>query len=125
MLFRSFEKGYEEIYQRLCLDIPIEGVNWRLEATGPRPRVGAGTWWSKGAGSGAAQKGERRVYLPGPGRYAPVPVYDRYRLPVGAKIEGPAIVEEKESTVVMNGPASAWVDPSGSLIVKLIRRSSG
>jgi N-methylhydantoinase A len=46
-------------------------------------------------------------------------VYDRYRLPVGLRIEGPAIVEEKESTVVMNGPGTAWVDPTGSLIVKL------
>jgi hypothetical protein len=28
-------------------------------------------------------------------------------------------VEERESTMVMNGPATAWVDPSGSLVVRL------
>jgi N-methylhydantoinase A len=118
---RSFEKEYQDIYQRLCPEIPIESVNWRLVATGPRPQVGAGTWWAKEASLGQALKGRRRVYLPGAGRYDEVPVYDRYRLPVGVKIDGPAILEEKESTVVMNGPGTAWVDPSGSLMVRLVK----
>jgi N-methylhydantoinase A len=118
---RAFEKEYQGIYQRLCPEIPIEGVNWRLVATGPRPQIGAGTWWSRGAALARAQKGRRRIYLPGPGRYEEVAVLDRYRLPVGVKFDGPAVVEERESTLVMNGPGTAWVDPSGSLIVRLAR----
>jgi N-methylhydantoinase A len=118
---RSFEKEYQDIYQRLCPEIPIEAVNWRLAATGPRPQIDAGTWWSRGVTLGGALKGKRRVYLPGKGKYDEVPVYDRYRLPVGVKIDGPAIVEERESTVVMNGPGTAWVDPSGSVMVRLVR----
>ncbi len=118
---RAFEKEYQDIYQRLCPGIPIEGVNWRLAATGLRPQIGAGTWWSKGASLAEAIKGGRRVYFPAAGRYEKVPVYDRYRLPVGVKIDGPAIVEERESTVVMNGPGTAWVDPSGSLVIRLVR----
>jgi N-methylhydantoinase A len=118
---KAFEKEYQDIYQRLCPEIPIEGVNWRLEATGPRPRIGSGSWWSKGATPAEALKGKRRAYLPGSERYVEVPVYDRYRLPVGVKIEGPAIVEERESTLVMSGPGTAWVDPSGSLMVRLVR----
>jgi len=118
---QSFEKEYQDIYQRLCPEIPIESVNWRLVATGPRPQVGEGTWGSKGVTLGEALKGKRRVYLPGTGRYDEVPVYDRYRLPVGIKIDGPAILEERESTVVMSGPGTAWVDPSGSLMVRLVK----
>jgi len=118
---RAFEKDYQDIYQRLCPEIPIEGVNWRLVATGPRPQIGAGTWWSRGASLGEALKGRRRIYLPGPARYEEAPVYDRYRLPVGVKFDGPAIVEERESTLVMNGPGTAWADPSGSLMVRLAR----
>ncbi len=118
---RAFEKEYLDIYQRLCPEIPIEGVNWRLVATGPRPQIGTGTWWSKEASLAAALKGKRPIYLPGKGRYEEVSVYDRYRLPVNVKIDGPAVVEEKESTMVMNGPATAWVDPSGSLVVRLTR----
>lgn len=118
---RSFEKKYLDIYQRLCPDISIEGVNWRLAATGPRPQIGVGTWWSKGGTLGEALKGKRRLYLPGSGKYDEVPVYDRYLLPVGVQIDSPAIVEERESTVVMNGPGKAWVDPSGGLMVPMIR----
>lgn len=118
---RAFEKDYQDIYQRLCPEIPIEGVNWRLVATGPRPQIGAGTWWSRGASLGEALKGRRRIYLPGPARYEEVAVFDRYRLPVGVKFDGPAVVEERESTLVMNGPGTAWVDPSGSLVVRLAR----
>ena len=121
---RAFEKEYLAIYQRLCPEIPIEGVNWRLVATGPRPQIGAGTWWSKEAGAAAALKGRRPLYLPGKKKFEEVPVYDRYRLPVEAKIEGPAVVEERESTMVMNGPATAWVDRSGSLVVRLPRAAS-
>ena len=116
---RSFEKEYLNIYQRLCPEIPIEGVNWRLVATGPHPQIGAGSWWSKEASIAAALKGKRPIYLPGKGKYKEVPVYDRYRLPVDARINGPAVVEERESTVVMNGPATAWVNSSGSLVVRL------
>jgi N-methylhydantoinase A len=64
-------------------------------------------------------KGRRRVYLPAGEKYEEVPVYDRYRLPAGIEIEGPAIVEEKESTLVMNGPGTARVDESGNLVVRL------
>jgi len=118
---RAFEKEYQGIYQRLCPEIPIEGVNWRLVATGPRPQIGAGTWWSRGAALARAQKGRRRIYLPGPGRYEEVAVFDRYRLPVGVKFAGAAVVEERESTLVMNGPATAWVEPSGNLMVRMVK----
>jgi N-methylhydantoinase A len=118
---RAFEKEYQGLYQRLCPEIPIEAVNWRLTATGPRPEISEWTWWSKGVSLAEALKGRRRVYLPGPARYDEVPVYDRYRLPVGVEIGGPAIVEERESTLVMNGPGTAWVDPAGNLMVRLFR----
>ena len=46
-------------------------------------------------------------------------VYDRYRLPVGAKFTGPAVVEEKESTFVVGPGAACEVHSSGSLVVTL------
>jgi N-methylhydantoinase A len=115
----AFEKEYQRIYQRLCPEIPIECVNWRLVATGPRPEIRAGTWWPAGTSLSEALKGRRLVYLPGAGKYGEVPVYDRYRLPVDAEIEGPAIVEERESTLIMNGPGRAHVDESGNVVVHL------
>lgn len=118
--FKSlFEKEYQNIYQRLCPDIPIEGVNWRLLATGPRPEIRANSWWAKGEKIEEAIKGKRRIFIPEVGGYEEVLIYDRYRLPLGVKIEGPAVIEERESTIVMNGPGSAWVDSSGCVILSL------
>ena len=41
------------------------------------------------------------MYFPETRGYVRCPVYDRARLPVGARIEGPAVVEEPESTTVL------------------------
>jgi N-methylhydantoinase A/oxoprolinase/acetone carboxylase beta subunit len=48
----------------------------------------------------------------------PTPVYDRYALRAGDTLAGPAIVEEKESTLVVGPQASVSVDEYGSLIVR-------
>jgi len=52
---------------------------------------------------------------------ANAPVYDRYRLPAGATLPGPAIVEERESTVVVNGAGQIRVDENSNLIIDLER----
>jgi N-methylhydantoinase A len=46
-------------------------------------------------------------------------VYDRYALPAGARFEGPAIVEETESTAVIEDDSSVTVGESGSLIIEI------
>jgi N-methylhydantoinase A len=47
------------------------------------------------------------------------PVYDRYALAAGARVEGPAIVEERESTTVLPPGAAATVDEYASLVAEL------
>jgi N-methylhydantoinase A/oxoprolinase/acetone carboxylase beta subunit len=46
-------------------------------------------------------------------------VYDRYKLGQGAELRGPAIVEEREATVVIGPGGSARVDDVLNLIVEL------
>ena len=45
----------------------------------------------------------------------PFTVYDRYKLFPNAKFKGPAIIEEKESTVIVGEDASVSVDDFGFL----------
>jgi N-methylhydantoinase A/oxoprolinase/acetone carboxylase beta subunit len=47
------------------------------------------------------------------------PVYDRYHLEPGAHLSGPAIIEEREATVVLWPGDEARVDEYRSLIVTL------
>jgi N-methylhydantoinase A len=46
------------------------------------------------------------------------PSYDRYRLPAGAVIDGPAIVEEMDSTTVIHPGFRAEVDRYGNLFIR-------
>jgi hypothetical protein len=51
--------------------------------------------------------------------FIPFTVYDRYRLFPGAAFSGPAIVEERESTVIIGEDARAEVDEFGFLWIDL------
>ena len=67
----------------------------------------------------AARKGERQVYFPEHEGYVPCPVYDRYVLPVGTPFSGPAIIEERECTVVVGPGAQGQVDVQQNLVIRL------
>jgi N-methylhydantoinase A len=112
-----FEAAYIDIYGHTVANTPIDVLSWRVVAHGPKPALALPT--VETGGGGTAQKGTRAVYLPGARGLAEVPVYDRYLLAANTELAGPAIVEERESTVVVNGPAAIRVDASNTLIVDL------
>jgi N-methylhydantoinase A len=47
------------------------------------------------------------------------PIYSRSSLKAGMKIEGPALVEEAESTCVIGPSGSVSVDKHGNLLMKI------
>jgi N-methylhydantoinase A/oxoprolinase/acetone carboxylase beta subunit len=68
----------------------------------------------------ARRKGSRRVYFPEASGYVEdTPVYRRGDLGVGSRLQGPAIVEERESTTVIGPGDELAVDASGSLRIKV------
>jgi N-methylhydantoinase A len=59
------------------------------------------------------------VYFPELDDYASVAVYDRYRLATGGRGDGPALLQERESTIVA-GPSSGWeVDHLANVVITL------
>jgi N-methylhydantoinase A len=66
--------------------------------------------------TGQARKRDRSAYFAETRGYIPCPVYDRARLPVGATIAGPAIVEEPESTTVLPPGTTAEIDAWANLL---------
>jgi N-methylhydantoinase A len=64
-------------------------------------------------------KGTRPVYFPELREFRPTTVYDRYALVAGAAFDGPAIVEERESTLVVGPGGRFEVAPSGNIIVSI------
>jgi N-methylhydantoinase A len=64
-------------------------------------------------------KGSRQAYLPERQDFAPCTVYNRYALRPGTKIEGPALIEERESTCLIGSGQYAHVDDFYNLVVTL------
>ena len=112
-----YRKEYRRLYNREGPDVPLEAITWRLEVSGPRPEIQLGGE-EGGSSSSEAQKGAREVYLPEDGAFRTVPVYDRYLLGPGAVFEGPAVVEERESTVILGPGGCAEIDSARNLIVR-------
>jgi N-methylhydantoinase A len=117
LLRATFERVYASVFGRTGPEVPLEGVSWRVLASGPRPTVNLRS--TTAASTADARKGERLVYFPEWEEHRPVPVYDRYLLQAGASFDGPAIVEERESTTVIGPAAKVVVDDARNLSVAL------
>ena len=113
-----FDRAYEAAYT-LRLDEPAEIVNWKVEAAGPAPNLGAEYNLSGPAGTAKALKGARLAYDSEVGRMTEWPVYDRYALLPGATVKGPALIEERESTCVIGAGQIATVDAHYNLVANL------
>ncbi len=119
----AFERQYAAVYGHTLPDLGIDVVNWRVIAEGPVPnlKLPTPTTSATGASDSAepATKGHRALYLPEVGGFAEVPVIDRYSLTPGTRFSGPAVVEERESTVVLGPAARVTVDEGLNLLADL------
>lgn len=115
-LLQAFEQHYREHFARTPPSMPIEFVNLRVRVQAPiaAPEARA----ARDEGGGPAIKGERPVYFPDGGMRA-VPVYDRYALKPGDGFAGPAVVEERESTLIVGPEADFAVSDTGSIVVDM------
>jgi N-methylhydantoinase A len=64
-------------------------------------------------------KGTRKIYISAELGMDTVSVFERSELKVGQKINGPCIIEEKESTTVIGPNDSLEVNELGCLIIDL------
>lgn len=97
----------------------VEIVNLRLTAIGrvPRPRFAPADHSPAAELNPArARKGERLVYLRD--GFEPVNLYERSALVTGDGIQGPAIIEQLDSTTVLGPGQGAVVDGYGNLIIE-------
>ena len=115
---KAFLAEYKRIFQQVPPGGEIEIINIRVALSAPIGRAALKVKGGKGAAS-RALKGRRKAWLATRGKFAQMPVYDRYSLPIGAGIKGPAIIEEASATMVVPPNARAVVDRGGNLIVDL------
>lgn len=116
----AFWWEYKRLYGRYVKNVAVEGVTWRLWAHGPIPRIGLkGVRHTERGSRKGSLKGTRKAYFPEPKEFIDTSVYDRYAMRPGEKLRGPAIIEERESTVVVSPDSSCSIDRFGNLIIEV------
>lgn len=116
---KLFDDAYEKLYGRTYPDSEVEFINFKVRASLPEKLLQLPKQGGKGRSLSDAVKGQRLAYSPVAGDFIPYTVYDRYRLFPSARFRGPAIIEEKESTLIVGEDAIVSVDDFGFLWIDL------
>jgi len=118
--WEEFHRLHREEYGHAFPGNPIELVNVRVIATGSLPKSPPVPPPS-GGGVEEAAVGSAPVHFDdGAGlRAFDTPFYERPRLPVGARVAGPAILLQADSTAVVPPGASAEVLATGDLLIRM------
>jgi N-methylhydantoinase A len=124
-LVARFHEHYRHTYG-VDLDAPVELVNFRVRLThvvDKPPSSTAGTTRSELGPPDAAGAvvGTRQVHFFETGGYAPTPVHDWARLPTGAELAGPCIVDGTDTTVVVPPTHTGLVDARRNVILQARR----
>jgi 5-oxoprolinase (ATP-hydrolysing) len=112
----EFVKAYAARYTSVYEGARMEAINFRLRVVGPVPKLSL-SGATGGADAAQAVKGTRRAWFEG--GWHDATVYDRYALATGFTLNGPAIIEERESTTIVAPGDSVTVDESLNLRISI------
>lgn len=115
-----FDNVYKKLYGRTYPETPVEFVTFKVRASLPSREFRIPPIRQAEGKLADCIKGERNAFSLVRKGYLPFTVYDRSKLFPGAVIQGPAIVEERESTIIVGEDAKASVDKFGFVWINLI-----
>ena len=110
----AFTEAYQHAFGRVLEGPVIRVMNLRYARIGRRPKFDLSVMAPVGAGS-TQPLGVQRVYHQG--QWWDAQRYARLELPVGAQVQGPAILEQADTTVWLEPGFDAKVDAMGNLLV--------
>jgi len=113
-----FDQRYQSLYGRTYPESPAEFVSFKVRAGLSHRLLHLPKIKKRGSTLGESLKGERPAFSPFKKDFVPFKVYDRYRLYPGAEFAGPAIIEERESTVVVGEDGRVSMDDYGFLWIQ-------
>jgi N-methylhydantoinase A len=116
-LAATFAEAHKRQYGFAAPDDPVQLVTYRLEASGRTTKARFVEETDAGPDATVAQTGSREVWFPETGEWTPTPIYDRDRLRAGNVIEGPAVIDQMDTTTLVLPDMRATVDPWLNLLL--------
>lgn len=107
---------YGEIYGHSppAVELEVVGLRSRISSTRPGLSFTPLTGSAEGA---TAPKTHRPVYFEHAGGYVTTAVYDRHQLHVGETYRGPAIIEERETSIITGPDTRFTIDDAANVII--------
>lgn len=112
---RAFDTAYRAAFGRVLEGMAVRVMNLRYARVGVRPKFDLSVLAPQTTVHNPSL-GVQRVFHAG--RWWDAARHARLDLPVGARIDGPAILEQPDTTVWLEPGFSASVDPLGNLLVR-------
>ena len=112
----AFEAAYETLYGRIIPKLDLEIVSWSVQVTAVPEAVARVD--PPPAAVAPAARGARPVLDPGSGRVVEAALYRRQDFSAGARIDGPALIVESDTTTVVSAAFSASVDALGTIVME-------
>ena len=114
-LRKDFDTLHRQLFGHAALDSPVDVVAYRVTATAQVPKIVPEQ--IRAEPTGLAPMQPRPCYFSEVGDAVECPVFRRSDLHVGQQVEGPLIVEQADTTLVVRPGQSVRADSLGNLIV--------
>jgi N-methylhydantoinase A len=126
VIAERFHKAHEKLYTYATPENPVEIMSLRITAVGAVDKTGLFAHPLGGADASRALKGKRKLHfestqmrgVPRLGGFAEVPVYNRDLLAPGNTVAGPAVIEERITTIVVHPGWNAHVDAFENVVME-------
>jgi N-methylhydantoinase A/oxoprolinase/acetone carboxylase beta subunit len=112
-----FYSVYAELFGHHMTDVEAEVVTLRIKASRAMPDVNVAGAAARPSERGNPHKGERHAFFHELGDYIDVPVFDHQFLAPESRIEGPAIIEQRESTTLVGPGDVLTIDKIRNLVI--------
>ena len=111
----DFERQYKAVYGLTIPSMAIEAVTWSVTvSSAPVPVTKAPAVKSVPAPAPARHA---EVFESAAGAFVRVPVYDRFDMPPGSMIKGPAIIAEDETSTIVTATFDATINALGYIVL--------
>ena len=114
----AFAARYRREYSRPLEGIPVRVLNLRVAVIGRRPRFDLAALAPPAARDAGPPEPREHRRVRCDGAWHRAPVYERLELPVGATLDGPALLEQGDATILVDPGLVARVDRLGNLVVE-------